>query len=731
MANATTDPTPTPFTNWQAANRGPIGYVLLAIGIAFLGLAILFGVKAFGSAAEAPKEEKKKDEKIEVIEREKKDEKIETRLTRGEYFPPLVWAGGIALFTLALAGWQMNRDTAPAEEPHNARKLILLFGGTFGFLTALLGLGLLYQWRESILKWVNEGQLHEARWMLLALTTLFVGLVVMFLSLQPARAEERSSPVLRRLLYGYNSVLVGLLLFLVLAAGNAIAGMKLPTTLDTTAAQFYKLDDTSKQFLADLRQPVHAYLILPRDDPRLFGDMKAFLTNCEDASPFFHAEYLSPGLDRDKVRQLMRRLKVPETQRDQFGLVLAVGEHEEQVSFVPDNEFLDREFDEAAGGRVPTFQAEAKVMTELSYLAEGKQAPVVYFTQGNGELDISGSPAVRERTAMLLREYLTQRKFEVKPLKIEAGEKPKLDDAAAVVILGPNQPLPKATVDVLRDYLQPDKLGQKTGGKLLALLPPFPDKNGTDVAPTGLEELFGRFDVHLEPEFLVTDPRDTEMPALVEMVAPPALAASHSPFARAVLAPQAEGLLLFESLNARPVRAGALTQGRSPLSWESLLVTLGRSFVWHEKNLAVDEIEVFKSMVQNTEAAKKLRAEKQLAKQRVPIAVLGAEGGAPLNTDPQSGVRPRFVVFGTASFVSDDLLRLSQRFNRDANLGLFTACLDWLRERPSNIGIKPRKYEFYRLEKDTSVARLYWTPVLLVCLGIVALGTGVWVVRRQ
>jgi gliding motility-associatede transport system auxiliary component len=720
MANATTDPVPTPFTNWLAANRGPVGYVLLAIGVAFLGLAIFFGLKAFGSAAEAPKEEKKKDEKIEVIDREKKDEKIETRLTRGEYFPPLVWAGGIALLTLALAGWQMNRDTAPAEEPHNARKLILLFGGTFGFLTALLGLGLLYQWRESILKWVNEGQLHEARWVLLALTTLFVGLVVMFLSLQPARAEERSSPVLRRLLYGYNSVLVGLLLLLVLAAGNAISGMKLPTTLDTTAAQFYKLDDTSKQFLADLRQPVHTYLILPRDDPRLFGDMKAFLTNCEDASPFFHAEYLSPGLDRDKVRQLMRRLKVPETQRDQFGLVLAVGEHEEQVSFVPDNEFLDREFDEAAGGRVPTFQAEAKVMTELSYLAEGKQAPVVYFTQGNGELDISGSPAVRERTAMLLREYLTQRKFEVKPLKIEAGEKPKLDDAAAVVILGPNQPLPKATVDVLRDYLQPDKLGQKTGGKLLALLPPFPDKNGKDVAPTGLEELFGRLDVQLEPEFLVTDPYETPLPPMVDLMASPSVANSSSPFARAVRG------RLFESIYVRPVRGGELTQGRSPLSWERLLITEGRNILWHEKNFGIDEGQVFNALLKDA----KLRKEKKAGQQNTPVALLGAEGGSPLNADPQSGARPRFVVFGTASFVSDDMLRLPQ-LDRDAYLGLFTAALDWLRERPSNIGIKPRKYEFYRLEKDTSVARLYWTPVLLVCLGIVALGTGVWVVRRR
>ena len=143
MANTTTDPISTPFTNWLAVKRAPVGYVLLAVGVAFLGLAIFFGFKAFGSAVESPKEEKK-DEKIEVIDKGK-DEKIETRLTRGEYFPPLVWAGGIALLALALAGWQINRETPPTEEPHNARKLVLLFGGSFGFLTAVLGLALLYQ----------------------------------------------------------------------------------------------------------------------------------------------------------------------------------------------------------------------------------------------------------------------------------------------------------------------------------------------------------------------------------------------------------------------------------------------------------------------------------------------------------------------------------------------------------------------------------------------------------
>ena len=44
------------------------------------------------------------------------------------------------------------------------------------------------------------------------LLALFGGLALMFVSLLPARAVERTDPALRRLLYGYNAVLSGLLM---------------------------------------------------------------------------------------------------------------------------------------------------------------------------------------------------------------------------------------------------------------------------------------------------------------------------------------------------------------------------------------------------------------------------------------------------------------------------------------------------------------------------------------
>jgi len=46
------------------------------------------------------------------------------------------------------------------------------------------------------------------------------------------------------------------------------------------------------------------------------------------------------------------------------------------------------------------FKGEDALMTEINYLAEGQKKPVVYFTQGNGELDlqvgfVAAGPGVR------------------------------------------------------------------------------------------------------------------------------------------------------------------------------------------------------------------------------------------------------------------------------------------------------------------------------------------------
>ena len=70
------------------------------------------------------------------------------------------------------------------------------------------------------------------------------GLLIMFASLQLARTEQRANAVLRRMLYGFNSVFVGLLLLLRPDRGQrGLVHLKVPNTLVTNDTAFTELSE--------------------------------------------------------------------------------------------------------------------------------------------------------------------------------------------------------------------------------------------------------------------------------------------------------------------------------------------------------------------------------------------------------------------------------------------------------------------------------------------------------
>src|SRR5205823_3511597 len=101
---------------------------------------------------------------------------------------------------------------------------------------------------------------------------LFGGMTLMFAALQLARGQERTNPNLRRLLYGYNAVLGSLLLIAVLALLNILAYTRVgpfkffKETFDWTSGGMYTLGESTRNTLADLKQPVTAYVIMFQGD---------------------------------------------------------------------------------------------------------------------------------------------------------------------------------------------------------------------------------------------------------------------------------------------------------------------------------------------------------------------------------------------------------------------------------------------------------------------------------
>src|SRR5262249_41439176 len=159
------------------------------------------------------------------------------------------------------------------------------------------------------------------------------------------------------------------------------------------------------------------------------------------------------------------------------------------------------------GGRF-NFKGEDALMTALNRLEEGKSKSVVYFTQGNGEMDLSDTASGEEGKGLgALRERLQKGNYEVKglqfsevadvksknPLIVISNRVP--DDAEMVVVAGPRMPLPEYALKALRDYMTPpaDKSSKKTG-KLIVMLDQVLSPSKEPVK-TGLEGLLAEFNV--------------------------------------------------------------------------------------------------------------------------------------------------------------------------------------------------------------------------------------------
>ena len=85
------------------------------------------------------------------------------------------------------------------------------------------------------------------------------------------------------------------------------------------------------------------------------------------------------------------------------------------------------------------------------------------------------------------------------------------------------------------------------------------------------------------------------------------------------------------------------------------------------------------------------------------------------------------VVIGDSAIVSNQPIS----FRGIPYYDFFASCVSWLRERPSNIGIEPKKSDVFVLNPTMNTTAMVWVPLVLMLVGIIGLGTGVWVVRRR
>jgi hypothetical protein len=434
----------------------------------------------------------------------------------------------------------------------------------------------------------------------------------------------------------------------------------------------------------------------------MYADCRGLLTACEEESPNFHATFLSPAFDADRIASLFQRLKIEkDTERDQLGMLITVGEDEEAHTFIRDTDLISAE----QGALV--FQAESRLMTELAYLTDIRGKEKVYFTQGHGELAIEpGGEGDKAMTG--IAQYLRDRKFTIEALPLNSPGAKVPDDAGVVVVaglrrfVGPEDPMFVA----LRDYVRrPDK-----PGKLFLCLPAFRDAQNK-VSATGLESILtGDLGVELEAVRLVSMPGQftAKLPLDFVLVAP--AARLDTDLARVVRVAH------FLVQDARPVHSA---QGPPTGPQRRVSLLMGTDVITWQENDFSDPAATFAAMRGN----RQLQQEKKLTDRPISVAAAVVE-----TVGDKGAKRPRALVFGTDTFLQDQTQVPSGP--EEYRQLLVSDGIDWLRERNATVGITPRKVGVFTLEKPID-----WTSqvvlMALVAVGITVLGVGVWLSRRR
>ncbi|HJT79345.1 MAG TPA: Gldg family protein [Gemmataceae bacterium] len=626
-----------------------------------------------------------------------------------------------------MSGTQQTNPTGPRTDEARA-KLVLLVGAVLGLALVVAGGVLSYRWRDVIVGGIEEW--HKQWWkLLLCEVCVFGGLAVMFAALGLTRGEERTNPGMRRLLYGYNAVLSCLLLLTILAHLNVMAYLpvwpftKVHATYDWTESSLYTLTPQSRDFLKDLQQPVKVIVLLPSQAEFAKHEMDTLLSNCRAVTDKIQEVSIDTDRSPDQDDQLVRQYHLPERE----GVVVVYGpQGDEKAEFLRYEDLISvqepNRLNPDAKPRVE-FKGESALIRTLAFLQEGKARTAIYFTQGDGELDLNSQEASRDDVGLgRLRDRLTRAGYEVKELHLGVAASKVPDDAAIVIIARPKNVLPDAALNALRDYMKPKDPKAKKG-KLIVLMDVIANPDGT-MARTGLEDFLQKeFGVQVGNGRILCvgglqvtgNPLDVFVGANARSTNPVAARLGRGEVFRDVRTVQPGGT------NAPPV---------ADYRAEPILGADPQYGIWEESNLNVDARDLVKSLLKSDRRAE---LQEKLSQQPLSVAVAVSElGQGPHTGDPHDFMRrnqePRMLVFGDATWVSN------RRMDERGRFDLFTAGLAWLRDKPDVAAVaegKERKAYIVRGNPAEISRQLLTLPVSLISLGIIGLGAGIWVVRRR
>lgn len=659
-------------------------------------------------------------------------------LYRWQSLAVFIWGAALSLLVVSAGLWNLMGEARgnPRDEVDRLRVIVLVVLAGVGLLTALLGLLLPFSsppfsvtnYPDIFEGGVGKWRERDNAWAVTRLVAaLLGGLILLFVGLMQARTFERTSPNLRRLLYGYNAILTSILLILIVGLINLLPYSRVrpfsyvnePT--DWTRAGIHTLNPATKNVLAELKEPVKVYVLGSTGD-RVAFEMTALLEKCRAIAPQLSWEQLSRDRNGSAVLELMQEFQLPDSE----GVLIVYGTKPNTVhDFIKSNDLFEQNFSGEPGRRF-VFKGENSLLNALTFLSSGKTKAVVYFTQGSGELDFKESRADRIDVGMgALIEDLNRVNYQARELTVTPETDKIPDDAEIVVVARPRDEMPAKFVTALRDYLKGTNRKDNKKGKLMLLFDVVQRGGKGPLVRTGLEALAAEYGVRVG-ENRVINPSSAREPLLLNVIANPV---GKNPIARA-FSNESEGFTPFAFYAARTVDTVSTNPGApAPNPAETLIIAYPtrRYLVDTELNASPT------GLVEELQRMPPDQARARLTNQPTSLAVAVTEGQAPPPIPNHEFLakegQPRLIVFGDASWISN---RLEQQL-APFHFNLFVSCLSWLAGR-GDIGtrVPPTQHDLYHIKAPPGSGwRLMLLPGALMILGVLALGLGVWVVRRR
>ncbi len=521
----------------------------------------------------------------------------------------------------------------------------------------------------------------------------------------------------RQTRYGLNVLAMVVLLLLIITLVEFFS-FRYNKRLDLTEGKRYTLSTQTVKVLKDLKKPVKAVAFYRAPGGQVFEDRRSaedLLRQYADLSPRFRYEFVDPDRDPGMARRYkitMYGTVVLETPEEDGAPAPAAAAKKAAPAQAPGGEAKAGVAAEGAGTKkaAPAGPVAEQAMREeqIADLSEERLTNIllkltrpgrrnIYFVQGHGEGNLTDTG----RTGFgLLRQEIEKANYGVKDLFLPR-EQSVPEDAALVVVLGPQKDLAEAELGILEAYLG-------RGGKLLVMVDPY-------TAP-GLKPFLAKYGLKLGDDVVVD--------RLQHMFGGNLLTPVVDRYPNHAIT---RGLAGTASVFSYVRSVDVAEKPPQGVAVEKLVETGAFPGSWAE----TDRSEFTRGQISFDEGRDRkgpvpMAAVATIEKKKPAAPPAKTDEGKKAEADEPRAPKARLVVYGGAAFASN--VYLGAFGNRDLVLNT----ISWLAEEEDLLAIRPKEPKTAPLFLTAAQGRLFLViPVVLMPLAVACVGVGVFVRRRR